>query len=83
VTRVCRYPADWVPRVQASRQDKGQDVPLRTLPPYKGGVRCCHVSHGSRPPLPTGEGFGVLMSKFGKGEKTGLPGLSNRSIRFW
>jgi hypothetical protein len=25
----------------------------------------------------------VLMIKFDKGEKTGLSGLSNRSIRFW
>jgi hypothetical protein len=30
-------------------------------------------------------GFGneVLMTKFGKAEKTGLSGLPNRSIRFW
>jgi hypothetical protein len=31
----------------------------RTLPPYRGGLRHCRVSHGSRPRLPTKEGSGV------------------------
>jgi hypothetical protein len=29
---------------------------LRTLPPYSGGLRCCHVPHGSGPCLPAREG---------------------------
>jgi hypothetical protein len=29
---------------------------LRTPPPCKGGLRCCHASHNSRPRLPAQEG---------------------------
>jgi hypothetical protein len=34
---------------------------LRTLPPCRGGLRCCHVPHGSQTRLPTREGSGVAM----------------------
>jgi hypothetical protein len=32
---------------------------LWTLPPCSGGLRCCHVPHGSGPWLPTREGSGA------------------------
>jgi hypothetical protein len=32
---------------------------LGTLPPCSGGLRCCHVSHGSGPCLPAREGSGA------------------------
>jgi hypothetical protein len=32
---------------------------LRTLPPYSGGLWCCHMSRGSGPRLPTREGSGA------------------------
>jgi hypothetical protein len=37
-----------------------QRVPwLWTLPPYWGGLQCCHVSHSSRPYLPNKKGSGA------------------------
>jgi hypothetical protein len=33
---------------------------LRTPPPCSGGLRCCHVSHGSGPRLPAQEGSGAV-----------------------
>jgi hypothetical protein len=32
----------------------------RTLPPYRGGLRCCHVPYGSGPRLPIEVGSGVV-----------------------
>jgi hypothetical protein len=32
---------------------------LQTSPPCSGGLRCCHVSHGSRLRLPTRKGSGA------------------------
>jgi hypothetical protein len=36
---------------------------LRTSPFYRGGFRCCHVSYGSGPHLPIGEGSGTAMCR--------------------
>jgi hypothetical protein len=33
----------------------------QTLSPYRGGLQCHHVSHGSRPHLPVEEGSGAAM----------------------
>jgi hypothetical protein len=33
---------------------------FQTPPPCSGGLRCCHVSHGSRPRLSAWEGFGAV-----------------------
>jgi hypothetical protein len=33
----------------------------QTLPPRSGGIRHCHVSHGSRSRLPAQEGSGAAM----------------------
>jgi hypothetical protein len=33
---------------------------LRTPPPYSGGLRFCHMSHGSGPCLPAREGSGAV-----------------------
>jgi hypothetical protein len=34
---------------------------LQTSSPYRGGLRCCHASRGSRPCLSVEEGSGVIM----------------------
>jgi hypothetical protein len=55
------------PHIQASSQARRRAciramscaTRLRTLPPCSGGLRCCYVSHGSRPRLPARESSGA------------------------
>jgi hypothetical protein len=58
-----------------------QRVPwLWTLPPYWGGLQCCHVSHSSRPYLPNKKGSGAVacpMIPYGLWASTIKKGLAH------
>jgi hypothetical protein len=49
----------------ASMPGRASELPhvprLRTPAPYSGGLRHCHMSHDSRPHLPTSEGSGATI----------------------